>query len=89
VVAYRLKDEYGVDCAFEAVNVHTARWVQSDDAKAMEELEAKAMLNMARDAAGALVYLASSRVNLQLTIERHPKVQFLATKEYEVGKQGG
>jgi len=89
VVAYRLKDEYGVDCAFEAVNVHTARWVQSDDAKAMEELEAKAMLNMARDAAGALVYLASSRVNLQLTIERHPKVQFLATKEYEIGKQGG
>jgi peptide chain release factor 3 len=88
VVAYRLKDEYGVECAFEAVNVHTARWVQSDDAKAMEELEAKAMLNMARDAAGALVYLASSRVNLQLTIERHPKVRFLATKEYEIGKQG-
>jgi peptide chain release factor 3 len=86
VVAYRLKDEYGVDCSFEAVNVQTARWVQSDDAKALEELEAKAMLNLARDAAGALVYLAPSRVNLQLTQERHPKIRFLATKEYEVGK---
>jgi peptide chain release factor 3 len=83
VVAYRLKDEYGVDCAFEPVNIHTARWVQSDDAKAMDELESKAILNLARDAAGALVYLAPTRVNLSLTEERHPKVRFLATKEHE------
>jgi peptide chain release factor 3 len=83
VVAYRLKDEYGVDCAFEPVNIHTARWVQSDDAKAMDELESKAILNLARDASGALVYLAPTRVNLSLTEERHPKVRFLATKEHE------
>lgn len=83
VVAYRLKDEYSVDCAFEPVNVQTARWVRSSDANALVELEAKAALNLARDAAGALVYLAPSRVNLQLTMERHPKVEFLSTKEHE------
>jgi peptide chain release factor 3 len=83
VVAYRLKDEYSVDCAFENVNIHTARWVSSDDAKAMEEMEAKAVLNLARDASGALVYLAPTRVNLSLTQERHPKVRFMATKEHE------
>jgi peptide chain release factor 3 len=82
VVAYRLKDEYSVDCVFEAVNIYAARWVHSDDAKAMEELESKLALNLARDASGAWVYLASSRVNLQLTEERHPKVRFLATKEH-------
>jgi peptide chain release factor 3 len=83
VVAYRLKDEYSVDCLFEPVNIHTARWVISDDAKALEELESKGALNLARDGSGALVYLAPTRVNLQLTEERHPNVLFLSTKEHE------
>jgi len=82
VVAYRLKDEYSVECVFEPVNIYTARWVQSDDPKALEEMEQKLALNLARDAAGDVVYLASSRVNLQLTEERHPKVRFMATKEH-------
>ncbi len=29
VVAYRLKDEYGVDASFEQVNVATARWIRA------------------------------------------------------------
>src|SRR3989442_1743773 len=33
VVAYRLKDEYGVDCVFENVGVVTARWVRGGDKK--------------------------------------------------------
>jgi peptide chain release factor 3 len=83
VVAYRLKDEYSVECAFETVGIHTARWVSSEDPKAMDEFEAKAILNLARDASGALVYLAPTRVNLNLTQERHPKIHFAATKEHE------
>jgi peptide chain release factor 3 len=82
VVAYRLKDEYGVDCVFEPLPIHTARWIVGDDAKALEELEAKSPQHLARDASGALVYLAPSRVNLQLTEERHPKLRFVATKEH-------
>ena len=81
VVAYRLKDEYGVDCSFEAVGVQAARWVQSGDHKALEDLEDKAPAQLARDAADDLVYLAPTRINLQLAEERHPKVEFLATKE--------
>ncbi len=82
VVAYRLKDEYGVDCGFENVQIHTARWIVGDDAKSLEDLEIKAMQNLARDASGALVYLAPTRVNLQLTEERYPKLRFVATKEH-------
>ena len=33
VVAFRLKDEYGVDCIFDDHNVYTARWVYCDDEK--------------------------------------------------------
>jgi peptide chain release factor 3 len=82
VVAYRLKDEYGVDCAFENVAVVTARWVRCADEKKLEEFREKAASNLAMDAAGELVYLAPTRVNLQLTQERWPGVAFLATREH-------
>ncbi|MEO8804312.1 MAG: peptide chain release factor 3 [Rudaea sp.] len=82
VVAYRLKDEYGVDCAFENVTVSTARWVHCDDEKKLEDFREKAAMNLAVDAAGELVYLAPTRVNLQLTQERWPSVKFAATREH-------
>ena len=82
VVAYRLKDEYGVDCAFEQVSVATARWVHCGNAKKLEEFREKAAMNLALDAAGELVYLAPTRVNLSLTEERWPDVRFAATREH-------
>ncbi len=82
VVAYRLKDEYGVDASFENVSVATARWIRCDDAKKLEEFRDKNAMNLAVDAAGQLVYLAPTRVNLQLAQERAPSVQFLATREH-------
>jgi peptide chain release factor 3 len=81
VAAYRLKDEYGVEAIFEPVQVATARWIRCDDDKKLEEFRDKNALNLALDAAGGLVYLAPSRVNLQLAQERAPAVQFLATRE--------
>ncbi len=41
----------------------------------LEEFRAKAYDNLALDHAGALVYLAPSRVNLQLTLERWPDIE--------------
>ena len=82
VVAYRLKDEYGVEASFENVNVVTARWIKCNDAKKLEEFREKAAPNLALDAAGELVYIAPSRVNLQLTEERWPDVTFAATREH-------
>jgi len=82
VVAYRLKDEYGVDAAFEPIQVTTARWVHCDDAKKLEEFRDKNAMNLALDAAGELVYLAPTRVNLQLAQERAPAVRFAATREH-------
>jgi peptide chain release factor 3 len=80
VVAFRLEDEYSVNCVFDGVNVHTARWV-SGDARKIEEFRTKAYENLAIDHAGQLVYLAPSRVNLQLTLERWPDLKFSETRE--------
>ena len=81
VVAQRLKDEYKVDCLFEPVSVATARWVQCDDAKLLQRFRDKAYENLAVDQAGELVYIAPTRVNLELAMERYPDVQFHATRE--------
>lgn len=82
VAAYRLKAEYNVDCQFEAVNVNTARWVSCDDPKRFEEFKRKTLTNLALDHHDELVYIAPSRVNLQLTQERWPEVTFSATREH-------
>ena len=82
VVAYRLKHEYSVDCVFEAVNVATARWISCDNAKKLEEFRTKAFDNLALDGKGDLVYIAPTRVNLQLTMERWPDIKFLTTREH-------
>ena len=81
VVSHRLKNEYGVDAAFEAVPVSTARWVCCPDAKTEQEFRNKVSDNLATDGAGSLTYIAPNRVNLQLTQERWPNVEFRATRE--------
>jgi peptide chain release factor 3 len=81
VAAHRLKGEYGVDAVVEAVNVQAARWIQCDDPKELRRFRDKAYDNLAEDGDGQLVYLAPTRVNLNLTIERWPEIRFLATRE--------
>lgn len=82
VVAFRLKDEYGVQAIYEPVNVYTARWVYSDDAKALESFRRKVGENLALDGGGYLAYLAPTRVNLSLAEERYPNIEFTATREH-------
>jgi peptide chain release factor 3 len=82
VVAHRLRYEYKVECQFESVTVATARWVECDDAKILEQFRKKAHDNLALDHSGSLVYIAPTRVNLGLTEERWPDVTFRETREH-------
>jgi peptide chain release factor 3 len=82
VVAHRLKDEYKVDCRFEAITVATARWVECDDERLLQEFRRKTHDNLALDHGERLVYIAPTRVNLSLTEERWPNIRFRETREY-------
>ncbi len=82
VVAHRLKHEYNVDCIYESVSVAKARWVFSDDEKAIRQLKDRSPENLALDGADMLTYLAPTAVNLQMTEERFPDIQFQATREH-------
>ncbi len=82
VVAYRLLDEYKVDCVYEPVSIYSARWVTSKDKLKLEEFRKKAYDNIAIDGGDYLTYLAPTRVNLALMEERWPDLHFHATREH-------
>ncbi|MFG8558522.1 peptide chain release factor 3 [Pseudomonas aeruginosa] len=82
VVASRLKEEYKVECAYEAINVWSARWIECDDEKKLKEFKDKAFENLSVDGGGHLTYLAPTRVNLSLMEERWPDIRFRATREH-------
>ena len=82
VVVSRLKNEYNVEAIYEPVNVSTARWIESDDAKELEEIQRKVPQNVALDGGDNLTYIAPTMVNLNLTIERYPKIKFNKTREH-------
>ena len=82
VVVQRLKSEYNVEAIYENVNVATARWVDSEDVKKFEEFKRKCSTNLALDGGDNLTYVAPTRVNLNLSMERYPEVNFFETREH-------
>jgi peptide chain release factor 3 len=82
VVAYRLLNEYKVNCIYESVNTVTARWIYCDDKVMLEQFKREQQRHLAFDGADQLTYLAPSRVNLDITQEHWPDIQFSTTREH-------
>jgi len=84
VILHRLRDEYGVEGAFEAVNFGTARWIHPKDPKdpkALERFRAKSRDNLAIDGEGRLTYLADSVWSLKRVEDANPEIEFRTTEE--------
>ena len=82
VVAFRLLNEYSVQCKYEPADTVTARWITASDKNKLEKFQQECARYLALDNAGLLTYLAPSRVNLELVIERWPDIQFHDTREH-------
>jgi peptide chain release factor 3 len=82
VVAQRLKDEYKVDAIFESAEIYTARWLTFPDEPTRRNFEREQAIRLGKDVDGNPVYLASTRYNLDVTMEKWPKVGFHATREH-------
>ena len=80
--AYRLKNEYGVDCIYESINTALARWIACDDEKRFVAFKQEQSRHLALDGAGNLTYLAPSRVSFDITKEQWPEVEFRDTREH-------
>ena len=82
VVAWRLKNEYGVECSFENIQMACTRWVDCDDPQELQRFRNKVQDHLALDGADNLTYVAPTRVNLDLCMERWPEIRFHATMEH-------
>jgi len=47
----------------------------------LKDFKTKGAANLSTDHSDELVYLAPTRVNLQMTLERWPDIEFMATRE--------
>ena len=56
-------------------------WVRCEDDKMLSQFKDQLQSNLALDGGNQLVYLAPTRVNLQLTEERWPDIHFAETRE--------
>ncbi|HTL76520.1 MAG TPA: peptide chain release factor 3 [Casimicrobiaceae bacterium] len=82
IVAHRLATEYNVDAIYENANIATARWLTFPDETTRRNFEREQGPALASDVDGNPVFLATNKYNLQVTIERWPKVGFRATREH-------
>ena len=78
----RLQGEYKVDAIFDGSSVTTARWLTYPDKNIRRDFERQQYSSLATDVDGNPVYLAPNKYNLQVTLERWPKVGFHATREH-------
>ncbi len=82
IVAHRLATEYNVDAIYESANISTARWLTYPDENTRRNFEREQAASLATDVDDNPVFLATNKYNLQVTMERWPKVGFRATREH-------
>jgi peptide chain release factor 3 len=82
VVAARLQSEYKVDALYDPSSIHTARWLTFPDEATRRNFEKQHSASMAKDVDDNPVFLATNKYNLEVTMERWPKVGFHATREH-------
>jgi len=82
IVAHRLATEYKVDALYDNANIATARWLTFPDETTRRSFEREQAAALATDVDGNPVFLATNKYNLQVTMERWPKVGFRATREH-------
>lgn len=82
VIKYRLEHEYGAKCDFESMPMHKACWISPKTPKALDELKARRMKNLATDKDGKLVFLAESSWALKMAQDNHPDIEFHFSSEF-------
>lgn len=80
VMADRIRTEYDVPVIFEQTTLHTARWVEADDAAALKKFLDANQASLADDHEEQPVFLARNAWHLDRAQEDYPGVRFLKTR---------
>ena len=82
VVAHRLKTEYNVEARLMPSRYSLARWITSDDPKALRKFMDANAAHIAYDVVDATAFLAGSQAQLRVVQELYPEVKFHAMREH-------
>jgi len=81
VTAARLAAEYGVQAAYEPMNVYAVRWVSSEDRSALQQFLNAHRNSLVEDSQGCQAVLFSSRFRLEKAEEDWPSITFSQIRE--------
>ncbi|WMD19092.1 peptide chain release factor 3 [Achromobacter seleniivolatilans] len=82
VVAHRLKTEYGADARMLPSRYTMARWITSENPKALRKFMDANAAHIAYDVVDAAAFLVSSPAQLRVAEELYPDVKFHAMREH-------
>lgn len=82
VIQFRLKNEYGASCQFQAQNIYKACWISSKDQNKLAEFIDSKQRHIARDKDDKLVFMAESRAWLKMVQDNFPEIEFHFTSEF-------
>ncbi|AZR95814.1 peptide chain release factor 3 [Bordetella trematum] len=82
VVAHRLKTEYGVDARLMPSRYTMARWITSENPKALRKFMDANAAHIAYDVVDAAAFLIGSPAQLRVAEELYPEVKFHAMREH-------
>jgi len=83
VVVDRARNEYKVELDFEPTPYSMARWLRSEDEKALDAFIRANRNSVMTDRDGDPVFLAQGAWELNFKVSNHEDIQFLKTKELE------
>jgi len=81
VIQYRLLHEYGASVIFNSLPFYKACWLDSRDAKKLQDFARFKQANIAEDKDGHMVYLAQSEWFLNTEMNNNPDIEFHFTSE--------
>ena len=81
VIQYRLLHEYGASVVFNSLPFYKACWLDSKDAKKLQDFARFKQANIAEDKDGHMVYLAQSEWFLNTEMNNNPGIEFHFTSE--------
>ncbi len=82
VVAHRLKTEYGVEARMLPSRYTMARWITSEDPKALRKFMDANAAHIAYDVVEAPAFLVTSGAQLRVAEDLYPDVRFHAMREH-------
>ncbi|MFK7756536.1 MAG: peptide chain release factor 3 [Flavobacteriales bacterium] len=83
VIKYRLENEYGAQCDFQAKNYFKACWITSDNDDKLAEFIRIKNQEILKDKDGNDVYLAPSEFILNMERQNYPEIEFHFTSEFK------